>query len=353
MNLYNEEIPVGANAAVAMSGGVDSSVCAALLLKKGVKVTGITMNQKPSGQDKDIADAKAVCDLLGIEHRVINLVDAYSKFLQREVRAVFARGETPNPCILCNQQIKFGLFFNQFLSESSQLPEDTYIASGHYARIVRDTHSDYHVAKAVFLEKDQSYFLYRLSQKQLSRLRFPLGEMIKPEVRRLATEFSLPTKNKPDSQDFCLGKIDLRPKESDMVDIYDMAGNFLAPGKAIAHYTIGQRRGLGVSSTLPLFVVKIDKIEKRVIVGPEELLYQQRFTLKDTVFTTHQQFPIQGRVRIRSMGKENPALIEKNEDGTVIVTFEEKQRAITPAQSAVIYDGDVVLGGGFIDQILN
>lgn len=348
--LYNEEIPAGAHAAVAMSGGVDSSVCAALLLKKGVRVTGITMNQKPSGQDKDIADAKAVCDLLGIEHKVINIVDDYHKFLQREVREVFARGETPNPCILCNQMIKFGLFFNRFLAESELFPENTYIASGHYARVVRDDFGDYHIAKAIFLEKDQSYFLYRLSQKQLSRLRFPLGEMIKPEVRRLAAEFGLPTQNKPDSQDFCLGKIDLRPLQSDKVDIYDTQGNFLAHGKEIAHYTIGQRRGLGVTSAQPLFVLKIDKDQKRVIVGEEDLLYQNKCTLRDAVFTPHQSFPIQGKVRIRSMGKESPAMIEKDADGKVLVTFEEKQRAITPGQSAVIYAGDVVLGGGFIGE---
>ncbi|MGL4523906.1 MAG: tRNA 2-thiouridine(34) synthase MnmA [Spirochaetia bacterium] len=347
----NEDIPAGSHAVVAMSGGVDSSVCAALLLEKGVKVTGVTMNQKPQGQDQDIADAKSVCALLGIEHHVVNLVQEYASFLMREVQDVYARGETPNPCVVCNQQIKFGMFFQKLLENSELFPNDTYIASGHYARIVLDTQGDYHVAKGIFKEKDQSYFLYRLSQKQLSRVRFPLGEMIKPDVRKLAEKFQLPTRNKPDSQDFCLGKVDLRPKESSKVDIYHQDGTFLTAGDAIAKYTIGQRRGLGISGGDPLFVLTIDKAQNRIIVGPEQGLYHKECTLKNIIFAPHQVFPVQAQVRIRSMGKDCPASLKEQTPGTINIVFDEPQRAITPGQSAVVYMNDVVLGGGFIDKV--
>lgn len=350
MKMNNLTIPAKAHAVVAMSGGVDSSVVAALLLQQGVTVTGITMNHKPTGQEQDIADAKAVCALLGIEHKVVDIQAEYQHFLVNQVQAVYASGQTPNPCVLCNEQMKFGIFFNKFLAmlEDRALADNCFYASGHYARVMQDDEGHYYMAKGVYTEKDQSYFLYRLSQTQLARLRFPLGDLTKPEVRVLAAQFDLGVKSKGDSQDFCLGQEQLRPAQEQPVTLVNEEGEVLGSGKGLSRYTIGMRRGLGVSSNEPLYVVRLDPLNHQVVLGPEAHLYASSFWLDQPCFSR----PITGRldmqVRIRSMSKEQPATVICHEDGRVEVVFSLPQRAITPGQSAVIYEGDLVLGGGFI-----
>ncbi len=346
----NLTILAKAHAVVAMSGGVDSSVVAALLLQQGVTVTGITMNHKPAGQEQDITDAKAVCDLLGIEHKVVDIQAEYQHFLVNQVQEVYASGQTPNPCVLCNEQMKFGLFFDKFLAmlEDRTLAENCFYASGHYARVMLDDEGIYYMAKGVYKEKDQSYFLYRLSQSQLARLRFPLGDMTKPEVRVLAEQFNLGVKSKGDSQDFCLGLEQLRPAQELPVTLVDEEGKVLGTGKGLSRYTIGMRRGLGVSSNDPLYVVRLDPLNHQVVLGPEEHLYATSFWLDKPCFSRAIPQRLEAAVRIRSMSSEQPATVVSHADGRVEVIFSTPQRAITPGQSAVIYEGDLVLGGGFI-----
>jgi tRNA-specific 2-thiouridylase len=350
MKMTNLTIPTKAHAVVAMSGGVDSSVVVALLLQQGVTVTGITMNHKPVGQEQDIADAQAVCMLLGIEHKVVDIQEEYQQFLVHQVQNVYASGQTPNPCVLCNAQMKFGLFFNKFLSmlKDRTLAENCFYASGHYARVMQDDQGRYYVAKGVYQEKDQSYFLYRLSQVQLAKLRFPLGDMTKPDVRFLAEQLNLGVKSKGDSQDFCLGLEQLRPTEELPVTLVDEQGKVLGVGKGLSHYTIGMRRGLGVSSNDPLYVVHLDPLNHQVVLGPEKHLYATSFWLEQPCFSRSLPRCLEAQVRIRSMSEEQAAIVMSHEDGRVKITFSTPQRAITPGQSAVIYEDDLVLGGGFI-----
>lgn len=349
----NQSIPKGARAAVAMSGGVDSSVVAALLLQQGAQVIGITMQHRQTGQERDLADAKTVCANLGIEHRTINIAERYQEFLQQEIRLAYASGITPNPCVLCNAKMKFGFFWDTFLQQEKEFGADYFLASGHYAQIFKDEEGFYYPAKSARAEKDQSYFLYRLNQNQLSRIRFPLGAMTKRETRQLATGFGLSVREKPESQDFCLGSQELRPPKEPAVTFVDASGAALGKGKGISCYTIGQRRGLGLSNAEPLYVTALNGQTCSVTVGPEQDLFKSRCVLKDVVCGKPLDFPLACRVKIRSASMEQPAVAQKNAAGTVEVHFKTPQRALTPGQSAVFYnDFGMVLGGGFIDKVL-
>ncbi|NIZ46350.1 tRNA 2-thiouridine(34) synthase MnmA [Entomospira nematocerorum] len=357
-HLVNEQIPPGSLALVAMSGGVDSSVVAAMLLEQGIRCIGVTMQHKPSGQEGDIADAKAVCQHLGIEHITVSIQEEYETFLEQEIRQVYAQGRTPNPCVLCNERMKFGLFFDKFitLSEQQQIisEEDKnrpiFYASGHYARVVKLDSGYYSVARAPYAQKDQSYFLYRLTQQQLERLRFPLGEMEKPQVRLLAEKYGLVVKQKPDSQDFCMHPSVLRPIKELPTVIVNKQGDILGSGLGISHYTIGMRRGLGVSSKIPLYVTALRPQTGEVVLGEESDLYSSQFRIDQIVYVPELlQYADAVSVRIRSMSAAQPATVTLSEDGSMIyIETQQPQRAVTPGQSAVLYHGEVVLGGGFI-----
>ncbi|NIZ19552.1 tRNA 2-thiouridine(34) synthase MnmA [Entomospira culicis] len=352
----NLTIPSGALALVAMSGGVDSSVVAAMLLEQHIACIGVTMQHKPQGQEQDIADAKTICAHLGIDHYVINIVSEYEQFLEEEIRAVYAQGRTPNPCVLCNERMKFGLFFDKFLylMENNQIPlaqgREIYYASGHYAQVVQLPSGAYAVARAPYAQKDQSYFLYRLQQSQLRYLRFPLGKMEKPAVRLLAEKYGLAVKQKPDSQDFCMHPSVLRPKKELPTLLVDKAGKALGAGVGLSHYTIGMRRGLGVTSQKPLYVVEIRGDKHEVVLGDEADLYHHHFKVKDLVYTPELRASSKAFVKIRSTSPPQEAQIRWQGDETIVVEVVEPLRAITVGQSAVFYSADgVVLGGGFIN----
>ena len=337
--------------AVAMSGGVDSSVAAMLLKQAGYDVIGVTMRLKDSEHDNAFADtAAAVANKLGIKHHVIDL----SKQFQNDVIDYFCEtyrhGQTPNPCIVCNRLIKFGS-----LLEFADSLRAWHLATGHYARI-RCTTSDYHLYKAIDTKKDQSYFLYRLDQIQLSRIILPLGEMTKNQVRQLADENSLPV-NTAESQDICFlqGEDYHSFLESHFEfspgNIVNEQNEVVGRHRGIGRYTIGQRHGLNVASNTPLYVLSIDPADNRVVVGNESSLLKPSVKIKDVHWISG-SWPdvtqsLSARIRYR-MADSDISILEQNGQTSATITFERPVRAVTPGQSAVIYRCDEVLGGGII-----
>ena len=371
---------------VAMSGGVDSSVAAALLKNQGYEVIGITMCFSAYGGSafggnlpasttkrptccgmKAIEDARRVAHKLGIKHYVLN----FNKVLQEKVIKDFCReylkGRTPNPCVRCNQYIKFGALLKKAFSLDAK-----YLATGHYARVKRVQSTEHRVQKyllkkAVDLKKDQSYFLYRLGQNQLKAILFPLGEFTKDEVRKIAREFALPVADKLASQEICfLPDADYRRflkhrlhrlKDTDYTNlrpglIIDKQGNILGQHQGIAFYTIGQREGLGIARGYPLYVIKINPKNNCITVGKKEEVYADEFLIKDAHFILKpRKKKVALRVRIRYNHPEAPARVMFFQD-KIKIKFEKPQFAITPGQSAVFYDKDIVLGGGIIDKVI-
>jgi tRNA-specific 2-thiouridylase len=350
---------------VAMSGGVDSSVAAALLKKQGYDVVGLTMcfnlpdsaTKKPRCCDIEaIEDARRVAHKLGIRHYVINMKKALEEYVIQDFCAEYLKGRTPNPCVRCNQFIKFDLLLKRAIALDAQ-----FLATGHYARIEkkqgaqRTAHS-FVLKKAKDKKKDQSYFLYRLKQSQLKHVIFPLGNYTKEEVRSLGRKFNLPVAEKPASQEICfLPGADYRgfikaQMNAEMKPglIVDAQGNVLGRHKGIALYTTGQRAGLGIAKGYPLYITKIDPKNNRITVGKKEEAYAQEFLVRDPHFINA---PIKKkvaiRVRIRYNHKEAPARLFPS-GHKIRVRFERPQFAITPGQSAVFYNKDTVLGGGVI-----
>jgi tRNA-specific 2-thiouridylase len=341
---------------VAMSGGVDSSLTAALLLAQGYAVVGLTMRlgleSLPSAaQMSDPAvDAARVAAQLGIEHHVVD----FSEFFQRQVIAPFSgdysSGRTPNPCVLCNNKLKFGVLLDKAL----ELGGD-FLATGHYVRRAQsDGH--YHIRKAIDPKKDQSYFLFGLTQAQLKHCLFPLGEMTKEQVRQAASELDLAVAQKTESQDICfipdgdyIGFLEAYGIERSGGDIVHVDGQVLAQHQGLYRYTIGQRKGLGIGWSEPLYVVALDTCANRVIVGEKQHLLCERMQVADCNWSIAQpQQVLHCGCRIRYRHQEVPARLEPQEDGRVLVVFEEPQRGVTPGQAAVFYDGDLVIGGGWI-----
>ncbi|MDP2043917.1 MAG: tRNA 2-thiouridine(34) synthase MnmA [Candidatus Omnitrophota bacterium] len=347
---------------VAMSGGVDSSVAAALLNKQGYEVIGITMcfnlaetaSQKPSCCGlTGIEDARRVAGKLGIRHYLINLNKDFSREVIQDFYREYLSGRTPNPCVRCNQFIKFNILLKRALNLGAQ-----FLATGHYARVVKSKQG-YLLKKAKDLKKDQSYFLYRLSQEQLKHIIFPLGNFTKPQVRNIARSLGLNVAEKQDSQEICFspdGKYGnlIKAKGLSSVkpgELADKDGNILGSHQGIPFYTIGQRHGLGLAKGHPLYVTRINAKDNRITVGSREDACKNKFLVKEAHFLTRPlKKKVEIKVRIRYNHKESLASVSPVK-GKLKISFKKPQFAITPGQSAVFYDRDIVLGGGIIEKV--
>ena len=352
--------------AVGLSGGVDSSVTAALLKREGHEVIGLSMqiyddNIKIDvagknacyGPNKknDLASARAVCDKLDIPFYVIDLRKDFTENVIEYFRGEYLEGRTPNPCIVCNRVLKFGFMLKKARETGVEFDR---FATGHYARIVEEG-GRFLLKKPVDTSKDQTYFLYSLSQDQLSEINFPLGIYNKKDVREIARSIGLHTSERPESQDFISGG-DYTPffKEGDITggDIVNKEGKILGKHRGIIYYTVGQRKGLGIAAPNPLYVSEIDVENNRIIVSDQTEIMGKGLIAKDIRLISIDKIdkPVRVDVKIRVQHKAAPAVLFDLGDGRVEVIFDEPQLAVTPGQSAVFYDGDVVLGGGVIDK---
>ncbi|HLD83012.1 MAG TPA: tRNA 2-thiouridine(34) synthase MnmA [Candidatus Omnitrophota bacterium] len=349
---------------VAMSGGVDSSVAAALLKEEGYEVIGMTMcfNLADSMRKRPaccgvqgIEDARRVAHKLGIKHYVLNMQKLLEEKVIKDFSKEYALGRTPNPCIRCNQYLKFDILLKKALALDAN-----FLTTGHYARIVVSRQSSvvskkYLLKKAKDKNKDQSYFLYRLNQGQLKHILFPLGNYTKDEVRILARKFALPVAEKLASQEICFlpdenyrqflkNRIRIRPGE-----IVNKEGNLLGAHKGIACYTIGQRSGLGIAKGYPIYITKINPKNNQITVGRKEEALKKEFLVKAAHFIANTiKKKVALKVKIRYNHKETLAEVLPLGD-KLKVKFKEPQFAITPGQAAVFYDKDTVVGGGIID----
>ncbi len=351
-------------AMIAMSGGVDSSVAAHLILLAGYRCVGATMrlqdNAAPEEAQlhnvcKDIEDAAKVAARLGFPHYVYN----FSKEFEDKVISKFVRcyecGTTPNPCIDCNRTIKFGLLLEKGISDL----QCDYVVTGHYARIVRDPDTGrYLLKKATHVEKDQSYFLYSLTQDQLAHTLFPLGELTKDEVRRIAEENGFINAHKRDSQDVCFIPTGdytdflqrYTGKQYPQGDFLDWNGKVVGHHHGAIAYTIGQRKGLNLAMGEPVYVTQKDMAANTVTVGRNADLFSRELLANDWNWFPFASLtePLRVLAKARSRQIETPAVVYPEPDGCARVVFDEPQRAITPGQAVVLYDGDTVIGGGTI-----
>jgi len=342
--------------AVAMSGGVDSGVVAALLRKQGFDVIGLTMQlwRLDPDQDTAIASAQGICRALGIPHYVVDYRDFFEqKIVDRFVRA-YVSGRTPNPCVQCNRHIKFGRLWKYAVGLGCN-----YLATGHYARIWRERER-YVLARGRDRSKDQSYFLYTLRQDDLSHLLFPLGVWTKTRVRMIAREMGLPCQDRPESQDVCFlsGEhyhqliYQRAPSAVRPGPIYDREGRCLGQHKGLPFYTIGQRRGLGIAAPRPLYVLEIDSERNALIVGFSEELGRRVLFAKQVSYVMDGGIAsgLEVTAQIRYRARPARARAWPLADGRVRLEFEKPLRDITPGQSVVFYRGDRVLGGGIIES---
>ena len=360
----NPLAPTGSKVAVGMSGGVDSSTAAAVLHQQGYRVEGVTLwLMKGKGQccSEGMVDAVRVCDQLGIPHHVVDSRELFEQSIVNYLVDGYGDGTTPLPCSRCNSTVKFGPMIDY---ARKQLGIDT-IATGHYARIRYSPEYDrMQLLRARDRQKDQSYFLYDLSQHHLSHALFPLGEWEKFRTRQVAASLDLPTADKPESQDLCLveahGSMQsfldryIPPAKGDIVDT---AGNLLGHHTGIHHYTIGQRKGLGVAAAYPLYVIKLDAAMNRVIVGPRKEATQPKAIASQVnwVSVGRPEGTIQADVQIRYRSQPVPATITPLEDSAgnltrAAITFAEPQFGVTPGQAAVWYNGEILLGGGLLER---
>jgi len=354
--------------AVGLSGGVDSAVTAALLKRAGYEVVGVSMRiwdgrSIPSGpgrhacygpgEEEDLADARRIAERLDIPFHVVDLREAYNSAVLDFCTERYLSGVTPNPCVRCNHRIKFeGI---PACLEAQGVVVD-YFATGHYARVEFDAaRGRFLLKKGKDEEKEQSYFLYLLNQKQLRGTLLPLGSRRKEEVRALAAELELPVAEKEESQDFISGGYRvLFGGEERPGPIVDESGRVLGEHRGIHRYTVGQRRGLNIAVGKPLYVLSIDRSRNAVVVGPVERLYRSELTAGDLNWIAVETLtePVTVKARIRYRHREDEALVSPLGRGRVSVRFRRPQRAITPGQSVVFYLDDVVLGGGTIEKVL-
>lgn len=349
---------------VAMSGGVDSSVVAAMLHEQGYEVVGITLqlfdygdavsaNQKTCCASKDVSDAGKVAEKIGFQHYVLNYESVFKNEVIDDFIDSYTKGFTPIPCVKCNQTVKF----RDLYSIAKKLGAE-FLATGHYVRKIDGIHgAEMHIG--IDKTKDQSYFLFQTTKEQLEFLRFPLGGLAKTETRELALKYGLEVHSKPDSQNICFvpngnyaSVIEkYRPGSLDKGDIVEIAsGAVIGEHNGTINFTLGQRRGLGVSGESPLYVVKIDPQTNTVFVGEEKFLYHAKFEIENTnwLLNKNEELPHNLMARVRSSQVEIPCKIEEN-----TITLFEPSKLICPGQAAVLYDGERMLGGGFIKKILD
>jgi len=352
---------------VGLSGGVDSSVAAYLLKQQGYQVSGVTMalwdgQYQSTGkhacygsdEEEEIREASELARKLGISHHVYDCSSAYRESVLQYFKSEYIAGRTPNPCVKCNQLIKFGLLPEMAEKEGLQFD---FFATGHYAKTGwSEEKQRFLLKKGVDIHKDQTYFIYRLSQEQLSRIIFPLGGYTKTEIKALAREVGITMVDMEESQDFYGGDYkELLDAPETPGDIVDSKGKVLGSHKGIWNYTIGQRKGMGIAHTEPLYVIAFDKEKNTVIVGNREETFSTSFFVNDLNWISIEQLlrPMEVQCKIRSAQKEKDALIEPLENGEIKVTFFHPSDSITPGQSAVFYEGDEVVGGGIIKSIRN
>lgn len=358
--------PKDTRVVVAMSGGVDSSVVAAMLKDQGYDVIGITLQLYDHGvaiqkkgaccAGQDIHDARRVSEAVGIPHYVLDYESRFKDSVMEDFADSYIRGETPIPCVRCNQEVKF----KDLLLTAKDLDADV-LATGHYVR--REglvDHAEMH--RAVDPLKDQSYFLFATTQEQLNYLRFPLGGMVKEDVRKLAEKYGLTIANKPDSQDICFvpdggyaSVIErLRPGAGEPGEIVHLDGRVLGEHKGIIYYTIGQRRGIGIGGGDPLYVIKLDPIKKQVIVGPKEALEISKVEIKELNWLGTSAIPEDGidiKVKVRSTRPaEEAKLYQGQNDDEAYFLLKQPEYGVSSGQAAVFYDDGRLLGGGWITK---
>ncbi|HEV8030188.1 MAG TPA: tRNA 2-thiouridine(34) synthase MnmA [Stellaceae bacterium] len=356
--------PANHRVVVAMSGGVDSSVTAALLVRAGFDVVGITLQLYDHGAatakkgaccaGQDVHDAARVAERLGVPHYVLDYEARFRVAVIEDFAESYRRGETPIPCIRCNERIKF----RDLLATAKDLGADA-LATGHYARRVAGPNGP-ELHRARDPARDQSYFLYRITLEELDFLRFPLGGLGKDETRALAREFALPVAAKPDSQDICFVPqgsyaalvTRLRPDAGEPGDIVDQSGRVLGRHGGIAHFTIGQRKGLGIAAAEPLYVLRIDADARRVVVGQKSALAETRVRLAELNWLGAPMTAGEGilvMAKLRSTQPPVPAMLHTAfHDGEAELVLDGPAGAVAPGQAAVLYDGERVLGGGWI-----
>jgi tRNA-specific 2-thiouridylase len=354
--------------AVGLSGGVDSSVAAALLQREGYDVIGITMEIFDGalgvkettrhacygpGEKEDVEAAASVCKTLGIPFQVIDLRKEYAYHVVDYVRREYLEGRTPNPCVVCNERLKFGFLLER--AREAGLKFD-FFATGHYAKV--ENNGDRFLLKRAFdRSKDQTYFLYALPRERLSRLLFPLGSYTKEQVREMGRSFGLETADRPESQDF-IGGGDYSSLFNDAEikkgQIVDEEGHILGNHRGIIYYTLGQRRGLGIASERPLYVLKIDAAKNRLVVGHKSRLFSRGLIATDTnlipVDTLEREYGVTAKIRLNHRGAH--ATVVPHGKNKAMIRFDEPQLAVTPGQAVVLYLDDIVFGGGTIERTL-
>ncbi len=358
-------------ALIAMSGGVDSSVAAKLMMEKGYECAGVNMRlfdpddvtcvscsaerktSRTCCSETDAADAMAVAGRLGMPFNTLNYMTEFKSKVIDKFIDCYEHGLTPNPCIDCNRYMKFELLF----AKADELGCEK-VVTGHYARIERDEEGLYVLKKAADLNKDQSYVLYMLTQDQLSRIEFPLGDHIKSDTRDIATDAGFVNSDKAESQDICFvpegryGEVikGYTGREYPEGDFVDKDGNVLGRHKGIIYYTLGQRKGLGISADRPLYVVALDMDDNKVVLGDDRDLFSREAYFEDINWISgkapEEGLALSAKTRYRQ--KDQPGTIKKISDERYVFIFDEPVRAITPGQALVVYDGDTVIGGGTI-----
>jgi tRNA-uridine 2-sulfurtransferase len=349
---------------VAMSGGVDSSVAAALLAEQGHDVIGLSMqlyDQRGGEQTwgscctlDDLHDARRVASLIGFPHYIVNFEHQFRETVISNFVQQYASGRTPLPCAHCNSDLKFSTLLERARGLGAEQ-----VATGHYARVERDANGRWLLKRSADPDKDQSYFLFSLTQEQLARAMFPVGTLAKSEVRNQARRLGLAVAEKPDSQEICFipdgdYAAFIERKEPAVVRegaIMDERGHQLGSHGGVHRFTVGQRKGLGIASTIPLYVLRIDADAGNVTVGPREALEQERLTASDVnwIASGAPASPVRVAAQIRHRHKPASGLVRALSDGRAEMIFDDPQPAITPGQAVVFYDGDAVVGGGWID----